>query len=999
MADSVLRFDFLATDKASPTFQKVSKESDGLGAKVSKFGTAAVSALKLAGAGMVGLGVAGAAMGVKTAASLEQAQVGFTTLLGSGQKAKAFLADLTKFAAATPFELSGLVESSRTLIGVGLSAKDTKQALQDFGDAASAVGIDQASFQRIMLATSQAISAGKFQAGDLNQIATNGIPIWKILSQSMGKTVPQLRQMASGGQLLSKDVLPALEKQMHVDYGGAMAKQSETLNGLWSTFTDTLNLGLAKAITPMIPMLKTGIADASNVASKALSKLPDVLNAIVTGFKGAGKVVGAAAPIFANAWKALTSKIPHVDLSGLGADLEGQAKHWGGRISGGLQSGIKFGDWGPMVNVASDAISHGFTKIGNKLDDQVTGWPGRLLGSLQLGFAGGGWAPLGSVIGTGLLNAVKGASKVGAQIGGIVGGWLTSIDWFKIGTDAGKQAFPFIVGFSTTLFTGLFDVAKAHPLDTALFVLSLIPIGKFAAAFGPLRDLIEHLPLGEWFTGLLDKTAVRVFDGVVGFVGKFFSTMGKAFADSFPETSSMVSGFLKNIADEVGLRAMYMADKGREFIDGLASGIGSKAADIVKWGARIVKDLTTPYVDAVKWLVVRGKEVVQGLTAGISSKISPLVDMVESSISRLRAPFDKAASWLVSKGKAVITGLRSGISGARTALGNTAESAIHTVVTPFAKAGSWLVTAGTHLLAGLRDGMVAEAKLAGSWAANVGGKIVSAVKSYFGIHSPSTVFASMGSHLMQGLIVGMVQHSPEAIVDKVFGSMPKALGAVVDKGLIKLSSLPTKAISALTGLGGKFAGLFGIGSGGGSIKGLSAAESWIVNHESGNRTTAQNPTSTAFGLGQLLIANREHYGAILGVSANTTNYADQLAMFRMYVKERYGTAEKAEAFWKAHGWYDQGGLANGRGWMAKNTLEPERVLSGAQTRSFDQLVQYITKPQAMSTQTSASSQFDYQALGDHVVKAFVRAGVSVTMDGSAIGKVIGKSANLLGRTS
>jgi tape measure domain-containing protein len=998
MADSVLRFDFLATDKASPTFEKISKESDGLGGKVTKFGGAAVTALKLAGGAMVGLGVAGAAMGVKTAASMEQAQVGFTTLLGSGQKAKAFLADLTKFAAATPFELSGLVESSRTLIGVGLSAKDTKKALVDFGDAASAVGIDQAAFQRIMLATSQAISAGKFQAGDLNQIATNGIPIWKILSQSMGKSVPQLRQMASQGKLLSATVLPALEKQMHVDYGGAMAKQSETLNGLWSTFTDTLNLGLAKAITPIIPMLKTGIADASNIAAKALAKLPDVLDVATTAFKGAGKVIKGAQPIFAEAWKGIGSHIPNIDLSGLGKDLGDQAKHWGGRISGGIALGIHFGDWGPLLKVASDAITGGFTTIGNKLDTQVSGWPGRLLGSLQLGFAGGGWGPLGTVIGDGLLDAVKGGAKIGIQLGTIIGGWFTSIDWFGLGESVGKQAIPFIVGFSTTMLDGFITVAKQHPLDTALFIISLIPLGKFAAAFGPLRDLIEHLPLGEWFTKMLDHSAVPVFDGVKDFIVRFFKLMGEGFTDSFPALSKGVDGLFTGLADTIRLKAMYAAEAAGEYMDGLARGIGSKAADIVKWGGQIVKDLTAPYIDAGKWLVSRGKEVLEGLTSGLAEKIGPLVDTVNSAISKLRAPFDKAASWLVSKGTAVITGLRTGISDAGTALGNTAEKAIHAVVSPFSSAGKWLVTAGTHLLAGLRDGMVAEARLAGSWAASVGGKIVSAVKGYFGIHSPSTVFATMGSHLMQGLILGMVQHSPEAIVDKVFGSMPKALGAIVDKGLIKVAELPGKALNTLEGLGGKFAGLFGGGGKSGSIKGLSAAESWIVDHESGNRTTAQNPTSTAFGLGQLLIANREHYGAILGVPANTTNYAAQLSMFRMYVRDRYGTAERAEAFWKAHGWYDEGGMAMGRGWMAKNTLEPERVLSGAQTKSFDQLVQYISRPQAMSSTASRGPDMDYQALGEHVVRAFIKAGVSVTMDGSAIGRVIGKSATLLGRT-
>lgn len=105
----------------------------------------------------------------------------------------------------------------------------------------------------------------------------------------------------------------------------------------------------------------------------------------------------------------------------------------------------------------------------------------------------------------------------------------------------------------------------------------------------------------------------------------------------------------------------------------------------------------------------------------------------------------------------------------------------------------------------------------------------------------------------------------------------------------------------LTGLRGA------AGGGRGDAGALSAAERWIIMRESGNRTTADNPRSTAFGLGQLLISNRRRIGGILGYNPATTNYQQQLAMFRYYVKERYGTAERAQAFWRSHGWYHKGG--------------------------------------------------------------------------------------------
>src|ERR671910_811114 len=99
------------------------------------------------------------------------------------------------------------------------------------------------------------------------------------------------------------------------------------------------------------------------------------------------------------------------------------------------------------------------------------------------------------------------------------------------------------------------------------------------------------------------------------------------------------------------------------------------------------------------------------------------------------------------------------------------------------------------------------------------------------------------------------------------------------------------------------------GGGGGSIhgsgrrcdlSGTSPAEYWIIMRESSGFPTADNPTSTAFGLGQLLLGNRILY---LGQAYATTDCGRQLWAFRASVRDRYGTAARAKAFWQANGRY------------------------------------------------------------------------------------------------
>jgi septal ring factor EnvC (AmiA/AmiB activator) len=77
-------------------------------------------------------------------------------------------------------------------------------------------------------------------------------------------------------------------------------------------------------------------------------------------------------------------------------------------------------------------------------------------------------------------------------------------------------------------------------------------------------------------------------------------------------------------------------------------------------------------------------------------------------------------------------------------------------------------------------------------------------------------------------------------------------------------------------------------------------ERYIIERESHFDPTADNPTSTAFGLGQLLVGGRIKY---LGDQYDTTDCELQFQAFRGYVRDRYGTAAAAKAFWVAHHWY------------------------------------------------------------------------------------------------
>jgi hypothetical protein len=109
--------------------------------------------------------------------------------------------------------------------------------------------------------------------------------------------------------------------------------------------------------------------------------------------------------------------------------------------------------------------------------------------------------------------------------------------------------------------------------------------------------------------------------------------------------------------------------------------------------------------------------------------------------------------------------------------------------------GRLLLDGGRNLVQGLLDGAMERIRGIGDWASSIKDKIVDAIKSVFGIHSPSTVFAGLGGNMMAGLLQGLLQ-SPELLLSAV-----KEIGSTVMGGLGGLAS----------GVGGFFSSLFGGG--------------------------------------------------------------------------------------------------------------------------------------------------------------------------------------------
>lgn len=245
----------------------VERSSSRLGSFFSNIAKAGVTA-------MGAVAVASGAVGVRTAAGMETAQIAFSTMLQSGEKAQAFLSDLSSFAAKTPFDLPGLQRSAQSLISIGIDASKVIRIMTTLGNVTSGMGTGAEGVQRATVAIQQMNAAGRITAEDLNQLRDAGIPVFDLLTAATGRTREEIAGMAQSGKLGREELeqlMTALETGKGLErFNGMMEQQSMSLSGLWSTLKDTFSVGMAEAIAPAIPLLKEGLAGAITTVGQAM---------------------------------------------------------------------------------------------------------------------------------------------------------------------------------------------------------------------------------------------------------------------------------------------------------------------------------------------------------------------------------------------------------------------------------------------------------------------------------------------------------------------------------------------------------------------------------------------------------------------------------------------------------------------------------------------------------------------------------------------------------
>lgn len=180
---------------------------------------------------------------------LETTTLQFQTLFKDGRDAGEHVAKLFEFAKFTPFETEPILRASRMLETFGGAALNNEEMLTRVGDAAAGATVD---FGELSVWIGRAYSS--IQSGRPFGEAAMRL-------QELAVLTPQARQEIEQMQKSGADASEVFDRLMEdIDrFGGAMAKQAQTWDGLTSTIDDALGLGYADMTAGGFEAAKEGL--------------------------------------------------------------------------------------------------------------------------------------------------------------------------------------------------------------------------------------------------------------------------------------------------------------------------------------------------------------------------------------------------------------------------------------------------------------------------------------------------------------------------------------------------------------------------------------------------------------------------------------------------------------------------------------------------------------------------------------------------------------------
>lgn len=200
----------------------------------------------------------------KVRGEFQQLEVAFETMLGSAEKARTLMSQLTQTAATTPFGLEDVAQGAKQLLAYGFEAEKVNETLIRLGDIAAGLSVP---LNDLVYLYGTTMAQGRLYTQDLNQFAGRGIPMIGELAKQFGVAESKVKELVEAGKVGFPEVQKVIEGLTDEGgkFGGLMEAQSKTITGQISNIEDAISMMLNEIGQQNEGIINTTLSGVSHV--------------------------------------------------------------------------------------------------------------------------------------------------------------------------------------------------------------------------------------------------------------------------------------------------------------------------------------------------------------------------------------------------------------------------------------------------------------------------------------------------------------------------------------------------------------------------------------------------------------------------------------------------------------------------------------------------------------------------------------------------------------
>lgn len=371
-------------------------------------------------------------------------------------------------------------------------------------------------------------------------------------------------------------------------------------------------------------------------------------------------------------------------------------------------------------------------------------------------------------------NLTEAANET-AKTGQITGGLADALNWAGVSEDEFQSKLDACTteqerqALITETLNGLYsDAAEAYREVNGDIIEAQKATANLNSAMAALGAIAEPIvtKLKQLAADLLQQITPFVELIGTGLTGALEGAEGAA-----QQFSEGLLGLVTFIVEQLGTMLPTFLEFALQMIGTLATGIAQALPTLVPTIVSIITQLVQTLIDNIPMLIDAALQLITGLAQGIINAIPVLVAALPQVITSLVNGLLAAIPQIIQAGVQLFVSLIQNLPTIIVEIVKAVPQIVSGIVQAFASLGGEMVSAGANLLHGLWEGISSAASWLWDKVTGWASSLVSGIKSFFGIHSPSTVFAEIGTNMGEGVGVGFGES-----MDGVSADMTAAMG-------------------------------------------------------------------------------------------------------------------------------------------------------------------------------------------------------------------------------